>query len=49
MSALEDLAWIFAWEAYYVFLLKKYFSKKNMALRAQFQMLILVSFSQTTN
>ena len=32
-----------------MFLVKKEFLKENMALRAQFQMLILVCFSQTTN
>ena len=38
-----------AWGAYYVSCQKKRLFKKNMALRAQFQMLVLASFSQTTN
>ena len=32
-----------------MFLVKKYFEEQNMALKAQFQMLLLACFSQASN
>ena len=48
-SLKESLPQMFSWEGLTMFIVKKYFVKWNMDLRAKFWKSVLACFSQTTN